>query len=92
MFILDTDFIFSYFDKNQSTHLQAVEIVQKYGEQKNMISNLTKQEIATVISRKIGQKESFEVIKNLELFEPIETGKIWELFWSFNRPLALNIF
>lgn len=92
MFILDTDFIFSYFDSNQSTHLKAVDLVEKFGEQEVIISNIIKQELATVISNKIGQIEAKQVLKNLELFEPKEvfldhsqTDQIWKIFWSFKN-------
>ncbi|MEI6729456.1 MAG: PIN domain-containing protein [bacterium] len=92
MFVLDTDFIFSYFDQNQSTHLQSVKLIEKYGQEEAVLSNLTKQELATVISYKVGYQEAKDVIKKLELFNLKEyfindtgTLEIWKLFWQFNH-------
>lgn len=92
MFILDTDFIFSYFDQNQSTHQKSLELVQIYGQNEAVLSNLTKQELATVISYKVGYQEAKDVIKNLEFFNLTEyfidqqtTEEIWKSFWQFNN-------
>jgi predicted nucleic acid-binding protein len=92
MYILDTDFIFAYFDSKQTTHTKAGIIVEKFGDQETIISNLVKQELATVISYKVGYKEAKEVIENLNLFEPTEIffepqeiEQIWHIFWSYQK-------
>jgi predicted nucleic acid-binding protein len=92
MYILDTDFIFSYFDRNQSTHQQAGDLAEKFAEQAVIISNLVRQELATVISCRFGYSLAKEVLENVDLFEPqeiffdeIETAKIWQIFWSFQK-------
>jgi predicted nucleic acid-binding protein len=92
MYILDTDFIFSYFDSNQSTHQKASNLEEKFGDSHIIVSNLVKQELATVISSRFGSLLAKEILENLTLFDPqevffdeIETEKIWKLFWSFQK-------
>jgi predicted nucleic acid-binding protein len=92
MFILDTDFIFAYFDPHQSTHLSSTQIIKKYGQEEAVISNLTKQELATVISYKIDFKAAQQVLENLKLFnlkevfiDQTQTDLIWEIFHSYSK-------
>lgn len=86
MILLDTDFVFSYFDSNQSTHLQALEIIKKLDPNQTFaISNLVKQELVTVVSYKIDKRSAIKVMDNLKYFEAEEifitetdTAIIWD--------------
>jgi predicted nucleic acid-binding protein len=92
MILLDTDFLFSFFDSSQSTHEASKKVVEKYGNQEFYLSNLVKQELATVISHKVGYKECQIIItainglevKNIYVDE-IQTVQIWELFNTFHK-------
>ncbi len=70
MYILDTDFIFYYFDEIDSNHQKDRDLVEKFGSQNTVISNLAKQELATVISGRFGHYLANEIVKNVSLFEP----------------------
>jgi len=52
MYILDTDFLISYFDNDQSTHNKAVKIVENFGREVAILSNLVEQELVTALSYK----------------------------------------
>jgi predicted nucleic acid-binding protein len=65
---------------------------EKFGDSHIIVSNLVKQELATVISSRFGSLLAKEILENLTLFDPqevffdeIETEKIWKLFWSFQK-------
>jgi predicted nucleic acid-binding protein len=96
MVLLDTDFIFSFFDQNQSTHDQAVEIVKTLSPDARFImSNLVKQELATVISYKVDHSSMKQVMKLLEYFEADEifiskheTDLIWEKFLQTKKKVS----
>jgi len=92
MIILDTDFIFSYFDKNQSTHQQAKNLVEQFDKEQIAVSNLVLQELATVISNRFGYVIAKQIVENVALFEPQEifvtpkeTAKVWQTFWSLQK-------
>jgi predicted nucleic acid-binding protein len=92
MILLDTDFLFSFFDSSQSTHEGSKIVVEKYGNQEFYISNLVKQELATVISYKLGYKACRIIlaavygleVKNIFIGES-ENAQIWELFSTFHK-------
>jgi predicted nucleic acid-binding protein len=50
--ICDTDFLISLAITNESTHQQANQLFTKYEDWEFLVLNLTKYEVATVLSRK----------------------------------------
>ena len=92
MILLDTDFIFNFFDENQSNHSKANDLVEKYVDCQFIISNLVRQELATVLSVRLGYQFWREVEAALSEFEVIDiflkedqTQSIWELFNNFKK-------
>ena len=92
MVLLDTDFIFNFFDQNQINHEITKALVEKYVDSQFAITNLVRQELATVLSVRIGYEfwsvvqagiDEFEVI-NIFLDEN-DTRLIWGLFNSFKK-------
>jgi predicted nucleic acid-binding protein len=92
MFILDTDFLISYFDNNQSTHNKAVKILENFGREVAILSNLVKQELVTALSYKFNYEQAREVLKNIEYFnlqrvflDLDQTKQIWNIYWEFKK-------
>jgi predicted nucleic acid-binding protein len=90
MILFDTDFLFSFFDANQSTHEQALQLLQIYSEEDFLITNLVKQELATVISRRKDAEAWKKISEGLDLWQiknyhinSDETLEIWTLFNFF---------
>ena len=95
MILFDSDFVFSYFVKEQSTHKDAVNIVEKYSTAKYYISNLVRQELATVLSYKKKFLETRTVFYNLEKFEvknvfidSADEYSIWSMFWRYEKSVS----
>jgi predicted nucleic acid-binding protein len=92
MIIIDTDFLFSFYDSSQSTHLQSTTIMDMYGDSDWYLSNLVLQEIATVISYRLGFEDCQKILnlvvelelKNIFLNE-LDTDNIWKLFYKYQK-------
>jgi predicted nucleic acid-binding protein len=90
--LLDSDFIFAIFTKDDANHQKAKDLLEKI-ESKNLsiaLSNLVKQEIATLFSKRCDQNTAVEVVKILENFERIDIlsnteEQIWEIFKSYQK-------
>jgi predicted nucleic acid-binding protein len=92
MYIFDSDFLFSYFFEDQSTHAKAKEIGVRIIYQKVFILNITLQELGTVISKKKSQKEAAEIIDFLSTLGLLfirptveDEENIWKLFKSYTK-------
>lgn len=92
MFILDTDFLISYFDNNQSTHNKAVKILENFGRKLAILSNLVEQELVTALSYKVNYERAKEVLKNIEYFnlqrvflDLDQTKQVWNIYWEFKK-------
>ncbi len=90
--ICDTDFLISLHLSNESTHLEAKKIWEKNLDSEFYVLNLTKYEIATVLSRKLSQKEAVEVIKLINLnfekevwFEQKWQSEVYDIFESYSK-------
>jgi predicted nucleic acid-binding protein len=90
--IIDSDFWFSYFFEDQSTHIKAKEIVSTIVNDELFILNLVLQELATVISRKKSQEKAVFVIDTIEKFKlqvirlsEEDESQIWRMFKSFSK-------
>lgn len=92
MYILDTDFLFAYFFRSQSTHLQAVKIMNKIENEELYISNLVLQELATVLSNKEGQQKAKIALANCKLLDckiikltDADEEQVWQMFESIDK-------
>jgi predicted nucleic acid-binding protein len=90
--ITDSDFWFSYFFEDQTTHIRAKEIVNKILDSELLVLNLVLQELATVISKKKSQEKAIFVIDTIEKFKlqkiilsEEEENQVWLLFKSFSK-------
>jgi predicted nucleic acid-binding protein len=72
--ICDTDFLISLHITNETTHQKALGLYEKYQDYDFYISNLTKYEIATVLSRKFDHNSAKQV---LELIRENFSLNIW---------------
>jgi predicted nucleic acid-binding protein len=87
MYLLDSDFLYSYFFENQSTHDQSIVIMDLIVNDNLYVCNLVLQELASVLSHKETQSKSIQTIHSsrelglsiINLSE-IEESEIWELF------------
>lgn len=89
---LDSDFIFALQVESDTNHekalsLQELIIEKSYG---LFYMNVVKQEVATLISRRIGQKESLTAIDLLSNFDeifitPEMEREVWQVFKSFDK-------
>lgn len=62
--ICDTDFLISLHVTNESAHKKAVQIFDRISEETNfIISNITKYEVATVLSRKFPHSYAVEILE-----------------------------
>jgi predicted nucleic acid-binding protein len=92
MYIFDSDFLFSYFFEDQSTHTKAKNIGVRVISQKVFMLSITLQELGTVISKKKSQREAIEIIDflltlELEFIRPTaqDEDNIWKIFKSFSK-------
>jgi predicted nucleic acid-binding protein len=93
--ICDTDFLISLHITNETTHQKALGLYEKYQDYDFYISNLTKYEIATVLSRKFDHNSAKQV---LELIQDNFNLNIWfekefeiETFKIYNNQTNKNI-
>ncbi len=64
--ICDTDFLISLHVTNESTHQKALELFEKLSANTSfIISNLTKYELATVLSRKFDHVDAVEILQTI---------------------------
>ena len=92
MYILDSDFICSYFLTDQSTHQKAIGIMDKMKAQNIFVLNITLQEVATMASRKMSQQIAISLYENTLNLQPImirltieDEDNIWKLFKSYDK-------
>jgi predicted nucleic acid-binding protein len=92
MFILDSDFICSYFLEDQSTHAKANLIMSKIKAEDLYVLSTVLQELATMASRKMSHKIAIELYDKTIDLEPIiirptleDEDQILQLFKSFDK-------
>ncbi len=93
MIILDTDFTYSLFFSNQSTHIKAKSIASKIQNENIILTNFVKYELATVLSRNESQKEAIETIQALEQLDLLvyyrlteeDEKNIWQIFCNYSK-------
>jgi predicted nucleic acid-binding protein len=90
--LLDSDFVFALQVENDSSHEKAL-ILQELIIEKNynlFYLNIVKQEVATLISRRITQTQALTTIDLLSNFNeifitPEMEGEVWQVFKSFSK-------
>ena len=87
MYLLDTDFLFAYFLKGQSTHNKAKSIMNQIENDDLYVSNIVLQELATVLSNKQSQEVAKIVISKCKLLDlkvikmtDIDEENVWKVF------------
>ena len=91
--ICDTDFIIGLYLEQDSNHSKAITIYNKYSQSHNLIIlNLTKYEVATVLSRKLPQElaiaintEFLNTFTQEIFFEKAWEVEVYNLFNSFQK-------
>ena len=87
--LIDSDALFALYFIDDTNHLKAKKILEAFSKEKDelFVANLVLQESATVISRKIGQKQALDFLKKFEKTNTREilvdrklTAKIWRIF------------
>jgi predicted nucleic acid-binding protein len=89
--LCDADFLIALLLKEDSNHLKAVGLYNKYSENYEFVFlSITKYEIATVLSRKLPQKEAISMYKDFQdgfqneiWFEKSWESEVFELYNSF---------
>jgi predicted nucleic acid-binding protein len=87
MYLLDTDFLFSYFFEEQSTHHKAKLIMSKIEDYDLFVTNIVLHELATVLSNKQSQAQSKIAIQKCKLLDlnvikmtDVQEAEVWKLF------------
>lgn len=87
--LIDSDALFALYFVDDTNHLKAKNILGTFSKEKDelFVANLVLQESATVISRKIGQKQALDFLKKFEKTNTREifvdqklTAKTWKIF------------
>lgn len=86
--LIDSDALFALYFIDDSNHLRAKNILRAFSNKDQLfVANLVIQESATVISRKIGQKQTLDFLKKFEKTNTREifvdrklTAKTWRIF------------
>jgi predicted nucleic acid-binding protein len=92
MYLLDTDFLFAYFFKEQSTHQKALDIMNIIQNDDLYISNIVLQELATVLSNKQSHQKAKLVISRCKLLDfkiikltDSEEDIVWDIFNQISK-------
>jgi predicted nucleic acid-binding protein len=95
MILLNTDFILAYFEPRHQYHTRAIKVIRSNTDSDFVISNLIKQELASVTCLKYGNTEARKTIKSIELFDPKDifirvddTKRIWDMFLKQNTKMS----
>ncbi len=89
MILLNTDFVIAYFDVKHTYHNRAIKLIRNNTESDFAISNLVKQELATVSCLRFGYTEAKKTIKSVDFFDPKnifirgdDTKRVWDLYFK----------
>ena len=90
--LLDSDFIFALQTQNDANHTKALKLEKVISKLNYEICylNFVKHEIATLISRRIGQSEAIMTVNSLANFKEIFVNEdlekeVWQTFKSYSK-------
>ena len=93
--ILDSDFIFGFFDTSDANHTRAKEMYEVIKKSNLIILNITRFEVITLVSRRANQEFAKQVLSELDGFDPqiffVDEQSEAEIWAEFHRHSKKNI-